>query len=366
MASGLTRVATRTVPQHGPVLTKAALRAADRLGVSGKSLARIVGLSEASVSRMGSGAYTLAPGDKAFELAVMFVRLFRSLGALVRRTTRSRGRGSRANAALDGTPADLIRHAGRASLRTGRARSRLSARSQACLGVVEAQHRVSTMKLVDALPKRTSRIDPRRNETAGAGRVRAAAPALDAVPYGAPYPTSALSPGGLTPASSTRQDEHGRRRDGFHRLLFFADSPATPWPKDAGDYTAFSTRFRARAGLDLARPPFDAERARWTHPTAYGPCQALADAARGASVDALRYPSARDTAGVNVGLLTCRAFAVREPIERQTWRLGLNAHGARAVCDFPDAHLEFTRDAFANDPRIRELWRRRADQLMVP
>jgi hypothetical protein len=145
----------------------------------------------------------------------------------------------------------------------------------------------------------------------------------------------------------------------FHRLLFFADSASTPWPADAGDYTAFSARFRTRTGLDLTVPPFDAQRARWTHPTEYGPCQALAGAARDAGVEALRYASARDAGGVNVALLTCRAFAVREPTEHQTWRLSLNAHGVRAVCDFSDARLEFTRDAFAADPRIRALrWER--------
>ena len=63
----------------------------------------------------------------------------------------------------------------------------------------------------------------------------------------------------------------------FHRLLFFADSPQTPWPADAGDLTAFSVRFRASAAIDLTAPPFDADRARWTHPTDYAPCQALAD-----------------------------------------------------------------------------------------
>lgn len=145
----------------------------------------------------------------------------------------------------------------------------------------------------------------------------------------------------------------------FHRLLFFADSPSTPWLADAGDYTAFSVRIRTRAGLDLTAAPFDTERARWRHPTDYGPCQSLADAAREAGVQALRYPSARDERGVNVALLTCRAFAVREPVERQTWRIALNPHGVRAVCDFPDGQLEFTRDAFARDPRIRELrWER--------
>ena len=180
--------------------------------------------------------------------------------------------------------------------------------------------------------------------------------------YGAPYPAgSRFRRAGLTlgvfyasASAATAVAEMA-----FHRLLFYADSPGTPWPADAGDYTAFSVRFRTRAALDLTRPPFEAERARWTHPTEYAPCQTLADAAREAAVDVLRYPSARDPVGVNVALLTCRAFTVREPIERQTWRLGLNAHGVRALCDFPDARLEFTRETFATDPRISGLrWER--------
>ena len=96
-------------PATGPVLTKAALRAAERMGVSNKVLARIVGLSEASVSRMGTGAYTLAPGDKAFELAVLFVRLFRSLDALVHGDDAiARSWIASPNAALGGVPLDVI------------------------------------------------------------------------------------------------------------------------------------------------------------------------------------------------------------------------------------------------------------------
>jgi hypothetical protein len=145
----------------------------------------------------------------------------------------------------------------------------------------------------------------------------------------------------------------------FHRLLFFADAPATPWPADAGDYTAFSVRVRTTSALDLTAAPFDRDRARWAHPTDYAPCQALADAARDARVDVLRAPSARDAGGVTVALLTCRAFAAREPIERQTWRLAFNAHGVRAVCEFPNARLAFDRASFARDPRIASLaWER--------
>jgi hypothetical protein len=67
---------------EGRVVTKAVMRAAGVLFVPQATLSRILGVSEASVSRMGGGAYQLTPGDKAFELAVLFVRLFRSLDAI--------------------------------------------------------------------------------------------------------------------------------------------------------------------------------------------------------------------------------------------------------------------------------------------
>lgn len=69
-------------PEQGPTVTKATLRAAERLGLSNKTVAGIVGLSEATISRMGSGRYTLAPNDKPFELSLLLVRLYRSLDAI--------------------------------------------------------------------------------------------------------------------------------------------------------------------------------------------------------------------------------------------------------------------------------------------
>ena len=72
----------RPAPAVDAVATKAVLRAAGRLGLANKQLGRILGLSEATVSRMGSGAYTLSQGDKSFELAALFIRLFRALDAL--------------------------------------------------------------------------------------------------------------------------------------------------------------------------------------------------------------------------------------------------------------------------------------------
>ena len=93
----------------GAVVTKAALRAAARLGLSNRALARILGVSEASVSRMGSGAYVLAPGEKPFEVAVLFLRLFRSVDALVGGDeAAARAWVRQENRALGGPPAALI------------------------------------------------------------------------------------------------------------------------------------------------------------------------------------------------------------------------------------------------------------------
>lgn len=101
----------RAVPAaKGAVVTKAALRAAARLGLSNKTLAAIIGVSEATVSRMGSGAYTLTPGEKPFELAVLFARLFRALDAIVDGDDATAAAWLRAdNLALGAPPLSLIR-----------------------------------------------------------------------------------------------------------------------------------------------------------------------------------------------------------------------------------------------------------------
>jgi uncharacterized protein (DUF2384 family) len=64
-------------------LSKATLRAAQKLGLKNRVLADVIGVSEPTISRMGKGDYFLAPNAKAFELSVLFVRLFRSLDAIV-------------------------------------------------------------------------------------------------------------------------------------------------------------------------------------------------------------------------------------------------------------------------------------------
>jgi len=233
-----------------------------------------------------------------------------------------------------------------------------------CWRVVEAQHVVSTMKIVDTLAEQT-RLEELLEESK---------PPLPPdcrhlhyllftpFRYGAPYPRgSRFRRAGLTPGVfyASQSVTTAVAEMAFFRLLFFADSPATPWPANAIEHTVFQTRFRTSRGLDLLTAPFDRERARWTHPTDYEPCQALAEAARASGVQAIRYPSARDAGGVNVALLTCAAFSGTAPLERQTWRLHLDSGGVRALCEFPERRLSFDTTAFAADPRIATLrWQR--------
>lgn len=183
--------------------------------------------------------------------------------------------------------------------------------------------------------------------------------------YGAPYPrgsrfrraghTAGVFYASRTPATAIAEMA-------FHRLVFFADSPATPWPHNAGEVTVFAIEIRSRAAIDLTRPPLDRARRQWTSPTDYEACQALADAAREGGIEAILYESVRDPArGLDVAVLACRAFSGRAPSERQTWRMHLSASGVRADCAHPDTRLEFGRQAFANDPRIAAFeWNRPA------
>lgn len=97
-------------PDQAVVLTRASLRAAARLGLANKALAAVIGVSEATVSRMRSGAYTLQAGQKPFELAVLFVRFYRSLDAIVGGDDAVAGAWlANRNVALGATPISLIK-----------------------------------------------------------------------------------------------------------------------------------------------------------------------------------------------------------------------------------------------------------------
>ena len=147
----------------------------------------------------------------------------------------------------------------------------------------------------------------------------------------------------------------------FYRLLFYAESPGTPWPQNAAEYTAFSAAYATRKGIDLTVGKLQRDKALWTHLTDYEACQRLADSLRSANVDVIRYLSVRDPRqGFNLALLSGRVFTKAKPVREQSWRIRLSEAGAQAICEAPRSGITFGRDAFAADPRIAKLrWQRR-------
>lgn len=107
MKTGSVRPETGTAPA-GEVLTRSARRAAELLGLTQKELARIVGVSPATVSRFSQRP--LDPAAKEAELAILFVRMFRSLDSLLGGDA-GQGRAwlHAQNHHLAGVPAALIR-----------------------------------------------------------------------------------------------------------------------------------------------------------------------------------------------------------------------------------------------------------------
>jgi hypothetical protein len=96
-----------SAPPAPEVLTRAARRAAELLDLSQKDFARVIGVSPATVSRLGHRP--LDPSAKEGELAVLFVRMFRSLDSLVGGDPDSARKWLHAeNAHLSAVPAELI------------------------------------------------------------------------------------------------------------------------------------------------------------------------------------------------------------------------------------------------------------------
>ncbi len=93
------------------VLSKAVTRAADRLEVSHALLGRVLGVSAPTITRLYNGSYRLDERRKEWELAVLFVRVFRSLDSIVGTEAAARQWLRTENQGLAGRPIDLIAQA---------------------------------------------------------------------------------------------------------------------------------------------------------------------------------------------------------------------------------------------------------------
>lgn len=223
--------------------------------------------------------------------------------------------------------------------------------------LVESQSRVATLKLVDTLDEQAIL----EAELEGSKPVVPVACAgldyLLATPFRyAPYPRGsrfrrARQPEGCFYAAE--RVETAVAEEAFYRLLFFLDAPGAKLPANPQERTAFRTSVATERAIDLTAPPLDRDAAVWGHPTDYVPCQELADAARSAGVEAIRYRSVRDPAGgVNLALLSPAAFRAPRPELFETWHLFLREAAVQAVREMPRLTLEVPFSAWTADPRV--------------
>jgi hypothetical protein len=232
--------------------------------------------------------------------------------------------------------------------------------------VVEAQHRVSTAKLTDSAGEQKILEDLIENTKPAVPKECQHLHFLLATPfrYSAPRPRGSRfrRPGqSLGVLYAAENVDTAVAEMCFWRLLFFAESPGTKWPDNAGEFTAFSFDYFTERAIDLTLAPFAGARKEfWTHLTHYNECQELAELARDTGIDLIRYASARDPQHkLNFAILNCRAFARSEPVEHQTWRILLSSNGARALREMPPGSIDFDRNAFLPDPRIQAMqWER--------
>jgi len=92
------------------VLSKAVARAAERLDVSKSLLAKVLGVSPPTITRLYSGNYLLDQGRKEWDFALLFVRVFRSLDSIVGDEATARKWLSSENRSLNARPIELIRN----------------------------------------------------------------------------------------------------------------------------------------------------------------------------------------------------------------------------------------------------------------
>lgn len=91
------------------VLTQAVTSAADLMGFNKATLAKILGISAASAGRLYSGQYQLNQHSKEWDMALLLVRLFRSLDAIMAGDERAlRSWLQSPNLGLNATPNELV------------------------------------------------------------------------------------------------------------------------------------------------------------------------------------------------------------------------------------------------------------------
>jgi hypothetical protein len=221
---------------------------------------------------------------------------------------------------------------------------------------VEAQHQVSTRKLVDTLEEQAV-LEDLIEGAKPPDRTRGRLHYLLSTPFRYPPLRHGSRFGtrhepGIWYGSETHRTLFAEVA--YYRLLFLEGTRAE-LGEVSTQLTAFTARVRTERGVDLTLPPFHAHRSVIASPTDYAEPQALGRSLREAGVEAARYPSARDAGGgVNVAVLAPAAFGAAKPRALETWQCTATAARVELMKRdyFGEASYVFPRDSFLVDGRL--------------
>lgn len=191
---------------------------------------------------------------------------------------------------------------------------------------VEAQHVVATMALVDTLDEQLvlERLLDGSKPPVPAGADKLHYLLFTPFRYDPPPGGSRFrAPGDAGVFYGADQVRTACAELGYWRWRHLLATPALA-AMPSRPQTVFRARIAAPT-VDLRARPFVRDRAAWTDPVDYGPCQRFAAVAREAAVGAIRYESVRDPGhGGCAAILDWRAFATPEPTDAQTWTLSVS------------------------------------------
>ena len=186
---------------------------------------------------------------------------------------------------------------------------------------VEAQHQVSTRKLVDS-----SAEQELLEELIDAVKPPPAAPARLHYLLATPFRYPPLRHGSRFGTRAERGIWYGSlelttlfAEVSYYRLLFLDGTSAELGVVET-ELTAFRVALRTQRGIDLTKPPFSAHVSELASPTSYASTQALGADMRSHGVEAFAFRSARDAGGgTNVGAFVPSVFGRRQPRSLETW-----------------------------------------------
>jgi len=198
--------------------------------------------------------------------------------------------------------------------------------------MVEAQHIVSTVKIVDTRAEQElleeileENKPPVPAEAVGLHYLLFSPFRYDTRPPSGSRFRAINDPGVFYGAETVRT---AAAEVAFWRWRFLQDTSGLTRLQPC-TFTAFRVLVKTPS-IDLRQPPFDANSALWTHPTDYAGTQVLGRNAREAGIGAVIYQSVRDPEPhFCIALLTPRAFAAKKPdSSTQTWVLAVSAEEA--------------------------------------